>query len=232
MCDYQACHCLVPSKLQHIFLTVFQEAGWIIASQDGPFGRQIKKSLSASSHLSKLPRFTPMDINFPTLPGDGTWTLSSLCYHVSQLQQGSLGIREKNPTAQALMRETEWPAWSPLEPVHRWKGGSSRVFRDRWPEEGMRQGTSVSDSTSNQSLQGETRHVCVRVLKASVVSDSLRPYGLQTARLLFLWDSPGKNTGVGCPALLWGIFPTQGSNPHLLSLLNWHAGSLPLSNSK
>ena len=27
---------------------------------------------------------------------------------------------------------------------------------------------------------------------------------------------PGKNTGVGCPFLLQGIFPTQGSNPHLL----------------
>ena len=28
-------------------------------------------------------------------------------------------------------------------------------------------------------------------------------------------DSPGKNTGVGCHALLQGIFPTQGSNPCL-----------------
>ena len=26
-------------------------------------------------------------------------------------------------------------------------------------------------------------------------------------------DSPGKNTGVGCHAVLQGIFPTQGSNP-------------------
>ena len=26
-------------------------------------------------------------------------------------------------------------------------------------------------------------------------------------------DSPGKNTGVGCHALLQGIFPIQGSNP-------------------
>ena len=26
-------------------------------------------------------------------------------------------------------------------------------------------------------------------------------------------DSPGKSTGVGCPAVLQGIFPTQGSNP-------------------
>ena len=29
-------------------------------------------------------------------------------------------------------------------------------------------------------------------------------------------DSPGKNTGVGCPALLQGIFPIQGLNPGLL----------------
>ena len=29
------------------------------------------------------------------------------------------------------------------------------------------------------------------------------------------WDSPGKNTGVGCFALLQGIFPMQGLNPHL-----------------
>ena len=30
------------------------------------------------------------------------------------------------------------------------------------------------------------------------------------------WDSSGKNTGVSCHALLQGIFPTQGLNPHLL----------------
>ena len=32
------------------------------------------------------------------------------------------------------------------------------------------------------------------------------------ARLLCPWDSPGKNTGVGCHALLQGIFLTQGLN--------------------
>ena len=30
------------------------------------------------------------------------------------------------------------------------------------------------------------------------------------------WNSPGKNTGMGCHALLQGIFPTQGLNPGLL----------------
>ena len=29
------------------------------------------------------------------------------------------------------------------------------------------------------------------------------------ARLFCPWDSPGKNTGVGCHALLQGIFPTS-----------------------
>ena len=29
------------------------------------------------------------------------------------------------------------------------------------------------------------------------------------------WESPGKNTGVDCHALLQGIFPIQGSNPGL-----------------
>ena len=40
-------------------------------------------------------------------------------------------------------------------------------------------------------------------------------------------DSPGENTGVGCHALLQGIFLTQGSNPSLLCLLHWQVGSLP-----
>ena len=54
------------------------------------------------------------------------------------------------------------------------------------------------------------------VRSRSVMSDSLQPCGLWPARLLCPWDSPGKSTGVGCPALLQGIFPTQGSNQGLL----------------
>ena len=59
----------------------------------------------------------------------------------------------------------------------------------------------------------------------------MRPYGLQLARLLCPWDSPGKSTGGGCRALLQGIFSTQGSNPSLLCLLHWQAVSLPLGAS-
>ena len=45
------------------------------------------------------------------------------------------------------------------------------------------------------------------------MADSLWPHGLQPTRLLCPWDSPDKNTTVGCHALFQGIFPTQGSNP-------------------
>ena len=45
--------------------------------------------------------------------------------------------------------------------------------------------------------------------------------------ILCPWDSPGKNTAVGCHALLQGIFPTQGSNSGLFCLLHWQAGPLP-----
>ena len=42
---------------------------------------------------------------------------------------------------------------------------------------------------------------------------TLQPSRLLPARLLCPWDSPGKNTGVVCHALLLGIFLTQGWNP-------------------
>ena len=58
------------------------------------------------------------------------------------------------------------------------------------------------------------------------LSDSLQPYDLQPARLLCPWDSPDKNIGVDCHALLQRIFLTQGLNLSLLSLLHWQVGSL------
>ena len=47
----------------------------------------------------------------------------------------------------------------------------------------------------------------------SVMSNSLQPHGLYTP-----WSSPGQNTGAGSCSLLQGIFPTQGSNPGILTL--------------
>ena len=50
----------------------------------------------------------------------------------------------------------------------------------------------------------------------SFVSNSLWPRLLWPARLLWSWNSPGKNTSVGFHFLLQGIFITQGLNLSLL----------------
>ena len=52
------------------------------------------------------------------------------------------------------------------------------------------------------------------------------PMDCSPTKLLCPWDSPGKNTRVGCHALLQGIFPTEVLN---LCLLHWQADSLPLT---
>ena len=57
--------------------------------------------------------------------------------------------------------------------------------------------------------------VCVCVLGHSVMSDSSQPPERSLWSSFVSGDSLGKNTGVGCHALLQGIFPTQGSNPGL-----------------
>ena len=54
------------------------------------------------------------------------------------------------------------------------------------------------------------------------------PMDCSPPRLLCPWDSPEKNTGMGCHAHLLGIFPTQGWILNLLCLLHWQTGSLPL----
>ena len=81
-----------------------------------------------------------------------------------------------------------------------------------------------------QALEGGNFPFIPRVFAKLLQScPTLQPHGLWSTRLLCPWDSPGKNTGVGCHALLQGIYPTQGSNPCLLCLLHWQAGSLPLA---
>ena len=60
------------------------------------------------------------------------------------------------------------------------------------------------------------------------MSNSVRLYELQPTRLLCPWDSPGRNTGMGCRDPLQGIFPNQGWNLWLSRLLHWQVGSTPL----
>ena len=63
------------------------------------------------------------------------------------------------------------------------------------------------------------------ILKSIQSCPTVQPYGLQPAKLLSPWDSPGKNTGTGCHALLQEIFLTDVSYVYLQG----QAGSLPLA---
>ena len=74
---------------------------------------------------------------------------------------------------------------------------------------------------SNNEPPGKPRNY---MCSCSVMSDSLWVHECSLPRLLCPWNFPGKNTGVTCHFLLQGIFPTQGSNPHLLY---WQVDSLP-----
>ena len=74
------------------------------------------------------------------------------------------------------------------------------------------------------------RDLAVMVDVLSRLSDPLQLHGPQPTSLLCSWDSPGKNTGVGCHAFLQGIFSTQGWNPSLWRV-SYIAGKLFTSES-
>ena len=65
-------------------------------------------------------------------------------------------------------------------------------------------------------LESIISYVCVPVLQSCLtLCDPMDREACQDP-----WDSPGKNAGVNCHALVQGIFPTQGSKPRLLCLLH------------
>ena len=70
-------------------------------------------------------------------------------------------------------------------------------------------------------------HLCLPCIQEYECAECVHLCVILWKRILCLWDSlsirffahgdfPGKNNGVGCHALLQGIFPTQGSNTDLL----------------
>ena len=87
------------------------------------------------------------------------------------------------------------------------------ILRIRWPKDWS---FSFSISPSNEysglisfridwfdllAVQGTLKSLLL-LLSRSVVSDSVQPHRQQPTRLLCPWDSPSKNTGVGCHFLL------------------------------
>ena len=95
---------------------------------------------------------------------------------------------------------------------------------------------------ASKATQSNSFLVCLFVFKScpvcTCVSHSVMSSSLQAARLICLWNSPGKKTGVDSHSLLQGIFPTQGLNLDLLHCrqilyhLSHHCGLWPVDEVK
>ena len=77
------------------------------------------------------------------------------------------------------------------------------------------------DKYSNNRTKSEHLNIYYTIVGACVCYSFSRVQLFATpwtvaCRLLCPWNSPGKNTGVGCHSLLQGILLTQGSNPGFL----------------
>ena len=72
------------------------------------------------------------------------------------------------------------------------------------------------------------RHACM-LSHFSCVRLFVTPWTI-VSKLLLPWDSPGRNTGVGCHSLLLGIFLTGGSNLCSLTYLALTGGFFTTSN--
>ena len=96
------------------------------------------------------------------------------------------------------------------------RSGYSRVTREALKEERHTRlyaaGVARLRSQDDPFKLGTPKIPCVLSRFSRV---RLGDHGLHPPRLLCPWDSPGKNTGVDCHALLQGISLTQGLNLHL-----------------
>ena len=101
--------------------------------------------------------------------------------------------------------------------------------------------SAVSSSSTQPSIPGSRAGNCLQFFQLQI--EGFTHWLVCALNCVWLWEFmdcsppgssvhrifPDKDTGVGCHFFLQGIFPTQGSNPHLLCLLHWQADSLPLS---
>ena len=71
--------------------------------------------------------------------------------------------------------------------------------------------------------EGETVGVKVKMLAAQSCLTLCEPMDYSPPGFSVPWDSPGKNTGVGCRFLLQGIFLTQESKLGLLQCRQIHS---------
>ena len=126
----------------------------------------------------------------------------------------------------------KWPTWASCTPQSQFFSSIWRLFIAPrhlwgyllWVQGGVQRRTSPGLAQPagpwgfafyHLRRSQELTHSCWLLFSHSVLAALCDPMDCSPARLLHPWDSPGKNTGGGCHALLQGIFPTKGLNWHL-----------------
>jgi len=138
--------------------------------------------------------------------------IDTCCCSVTQLCPTLCDPMDCSPTSSSVLgisqaRRLEWVATSFFRGIFPTQGLNPCLWSPsigRW--------VPYHCATWEAGMNNWTR--CCLVAKSCLTL--LWPRDCNHARLLCPWDSPGKNTGVGCHFLLQGIFPTQQSNSHLL----------------
>ena len=103
-----------------------------------------------------------------------------------------------------LLKDHHWPlvlSWfihSFFNSFTIFNTGAHKIYKTSYP---LRYHCKIGERDVQKTQHIQTSVSC----SFSVVSHSLQHHGLQSTRLLPLWDFPGKNTGMGCHFLLQGI---------------------------
>ena len=134
--------------------------------------------------------------------------------------QGKLGLSHERRTTDCLPCPSAAPRQAPkhlpgsifLSSLETWTRATTRLNVLLLPH------TSLL-SSAKWSLGLIPLMMCVCAKSLQLCPTLCDPMDCSLPGSLFPWDSPGKITAVDCHFFLQGIFPTQGLNPNLLSLL-------------
>ena len=88
--------------------------------------------------------------------------------------------------------------------IKTWTEDLKQTFFPKGDIQMAKRSTSLNCNHQGNADQTTVKHHLTPVAAAvtSVVSDSVRPHRRQPTRLRHPWDSPDKNTGVGCRFLI------------------------------